>query len=72
MGNAPKKQNEGPDPTADQGVSPAHDPHGTTPDGIPRGTGEFSPKGRPTDDREATETATQNIAKDQPPGPKDG
>ena len=45
------------EPGTDNGVSPAHNPTGTTPDGVPVGTGEHEPMGWPTSDRAKTETA---------------
>ena len=45
------------DPGTEAGVSPAHDPTGTTPNGIPDGTDEHEAKGTPNSDRQKTETA---------------
>jgi hypothetical protein len=39
------------------GASPASNPTGETPHGIPRGVEDHEPKGRPTSDREQTESA---------------
>lgn len=47
----------------DQGATSDHNPTGTTPHGIPDGMSDHDAKGHPTDDRQATETATQEIEK---------
>jgi hypothetical protein len=42
------------------GASPATNPTGKTPDGIPEGMEDQKPKGHPTSDRAETETAPLN------------
>lgn len=66
--NEPKVQK---DIVPARGVSPALDPEGRTPLGIPEGLVAGDPMAAPTDDRLETETATLDIAKSKrrPPGP---
>lgn len=57
--NQPKQ----PDDVPEEGASPAHNPTGTTPHGIPEGTGDHEAKGYPTDDRKDNETAVQDASR---------
>jgi len=41
------------------GASPASNPTGKTPNGIPRGAKDHEPKASPTSDRQQTETAPE-------------
>ena len=52
----PKPHDELP-PASPHGAEAANNPTGETPQGIPQGTGEAEPKGRPTSDREESESA---------------
>jgi len=52
--NDPKQPAE---PGTDDGVSPAHNPTGTTPDGVPESADENEAKGYPNSDREKSEKA---------------
>ncbi len=67
MGNTPKVQQDDVPP---EGASPASNPEGRTPDGIPKQSVDFEPKGAPTNDRFSTETAAVNIKEDKPQPPK--
>jgi hypothetical protein len=51
--NQPKQ----PDDPPTHGASPATNPSGQTPHGIPKGAEDQEPKGRPSSDRAKTETA---------------
>lgn len=58
MSDQPKGQPRQPQhPTPQAGESVASNPHGQTPHGIPEGAEQADPKGRPSGDREASETA---------------
>lgn len=57
--NQPKQ----PDDVPAGGASPDHNPTGTMPHGIPDEMADHEAKGTPTSDRQATETATQDIEK---------
>ena len=52
-----------PPDVAEGGTSPDHNPTGDTPHGIPKGIEDHEAKGRPGDDRAATETAVVNSEK---------
>jgi hypothetical protein len=43
------------------GTSPDTNPTGNTPHGIPEGTADHEPKGRPTSDREKTESVPDRV-----------
>ena len=55
-------QTQPPD-VAEGGTSPAHNPTGNTPHGIPKGQENHEATATPTDDRSATETAVVNSGK---------
>lgn len=57
--NKPKQ----PDDPPAEGASPDHNASGTTPHGVPDEMNEHEAKGHPSNDRQATETATQDIEK---------
>lgn len=57
--NTPKRPADPPT----HGAPLDHDPDGTMPRGIPAGMEDVEAKGRPTSDRQATETATNAIEK---------
>ena len=48
----------------ESGSSPSSNPAGKTPDGVPRGTEDHEPKGRPTSDRARTESVRNRIEED--------
>lgn len=65
--NQPKVQE---DIVSDEGTSPAVDPEGRTPLGIPVEADEGDPAAKTTNERFATEIAPLKIQKDEPPMPK--
>ena len=68
MGNTPKVQTDADIPV--EGVSPAANPEGRTPQGTPEEAVDFEPKGTPTNDRFASETTAVNVEQDKPGLPK--
>ena len=68
MGNTPKTQTDAQIPV--EGTSPAANPDGRSPHGIPEEATKAEPGAKTTNDRLATETAPLNIERGQPEMPK--
>ncbi len=63
--NTPRRPPEPPSHGAPPDQNADHNPPGDTPHGIPEGIDEHEPKGRPTSDREQTESALNRIQEDK-------